>query len=139
MIKPLRYLWASPCTFIGGIFAVLLIALGGQWRSVSGIIEVALPAWANALRWRFSAITFGHIVLGVSMSQLEQLRPHELVHVQQYERWGIGFFLAYPLSSLAQLLRGRHPYWDNYFEIQAREISGVGYNLDPALKKTNSL
>lgn len=73
------------------------------------------------------------------MSQLEQLRPHELVHVQQYERWGIGFFLAYPLSSLAQLLRGGHPYWDNHFEIQAREISGVGFNLDPAIKNPNSL
>jgi hypothetical protein len=39
----------------------------------------------------------------------------------QYERWGLLFFLAYPASSFAQLLRGRNPYWYNYFEIEARE------------------
>jgi hypothetical protein len=51
---------------------------------------------------------------------LHRLRTHEHEHVRQYERWGVLFFAAYPLSSLWQLLRGHRPYMDNWFEIQAR-------------------
>jgi hypothetical protein len=35
--------------------------------------------------------------------------------------WGLFFFLAYPASSACQWLRGKSPYWENYFEVQARE------------------
>jgi hypothetical protein len=44
--------------------------------------------------------------------------------VRQYERWGLLFYPAYGLSSLWQLLRGRRPYWDNVFEVEARRRSG---------------
>ena len=39
--------------------------------------------------------------------------------MRQYERWGPFFLPAYLLSSLLQLLRGRHPYRENHFERQA--------------------
>lgn len=45
---------------------------------------------------------------------------HELVHVRQYERWGIAFWPAYLLSSLWVRIRGGNAYWDNPFERQAR-------------------
>lgn len=124
MQNVLRYSWASPCSLVGLTLGALIVACGGKWRVVSGILEIALPAWATSLRHDVAAVTFGHVVLGISMEELERLRPHELVHVRQYEVWGVLFFLAYPLSSLVQLLRGRRPYRDNHFEIQARQQSG---------------
>jgi hypothetical protein len=67
----------------------------------------------------FSAITLGHVILGVDPRTLAAVRQHEQVHVRQYERWGIFFVPAYLLSSLFELLRGRRPYLDNRFEREA--------------------
>jgi hypothetical protein len=67
----------------------------------------------------FGAITLGHIILGVSESELSALREHELVHVRQYERWGPFFLPAYALSSAWQVIHGRCGYRDNFFERQA--------------------
>jgi hypothetical protein len=68
---------------------------------------------------RFEAITFGHMVLGLNHGVLETNRLHEHAHVRQYERWSLLFFPLYLGSSLAQLLRGRDPHHQNYFERQA--------------------
>jgi hypothetical protein len=46
------------------------------------------------------------------------------VHVRQYERWGPLFVPAYLVSSLVLWLRGRDPYWDNPFEVEARRLGG---------------
>jgi hypothetical protein len=67
-----------------------------------------------------AAITIGHVVLAQSSAALAQTRRHERVHVAQYERWGGLFLLAYPLASLWAGLRGKHPYLDNVFEVEAR-------------------
>ena len=68
----------------------------------------------------FCAITFGHVILGADHATLDEVRPHEQVHVRQYERWGLFFIPAYLLSSLVQLVRRRDPYRDNFFEREAR-------------------
>jgi hypothetical protein len=116
-----RYLWAAPCSAVGLLLAAVALALGARARLHSGVLEVALPRITRGPVGRFGAITFGHVVLGRSEEGLARCRTHERVHVMQYERWGLLFFLAYPASSFAQLLRGRNPYWYNYFEIEARE------------------
>ena len=120
----LRWLWAMPCSALGALLAILIIALGGSARRVGHTIEVALavkqqnaPAWASSLS--FSAITFGHVIAGQSHDVLAVLRPHERVHVRQYEVLGPVFLLAYPASSLLALLRGQRPYRGNSFEKQA--------------------
>ena len=107
---------------------MVIVLLGGEIRRNHGTLEVVY-------RKRFShcghltkvlpfrGITFGHVILAVTQEELERLRAHERVHVRQYERWGIFFFPAYIGSSFWQLLRGRKVYWDNYFEIQARQES----------------
>jgi hypothetical protein len=95
-------------------------ACGARWRCVDGTLEVAggrLVAFKQ--RIRFQAITLGHVIIGVEHEALAQCRTHEHVHVRQYERWGVFFFALYLGSSLLAVLRGRHPYWDNYFERQA--------------------
>jgi hypothetical protein len=78
----------------------------------------------------FRGITLGRVILAVTEEELVRLREHERVHVRQYEWWGIFFFPAYLASSLWQLSRGRKIYWDNYFEVQAREQSWQQRDVD---------
>lgn len=120
----LGILWASPCSLVGIALAIPLFCLGGTFRRVNHTLEVALvphqadrPVWASKLP--FLGITFGHVILGQSHEVLALLRAHERVHVRQYERLGVFFFLAYPASSLMALLRGQSPYRGNHFEREA--------------------
>lgn len=83
------------------------------------LLEADVPQQSALARSPFVAITFGHVIVGLSHSELAQVRSHELVHVSQYELLGPLFLLAYPCSSLLAALRGGCPYRDNYFEIQA--------------------
>src|SRR5436190_24380051 len=120
-----RYAWASPATALGLLFSIIAIVAGARPRLVNGVVEVAggrlrhlmaaVPRCAG-----FAAITFGHVVIGLDHSLLQRVRVHELVHVQQYERWGVFFFPLYVASSLLQLLHRRDPYLDNAFEREAR-------------------
>jgi hypothetical protein len=127
----LRYGWASPCSLIGLLLVLPSMVSGASVRVVAGTLEVAggrIAAWISRLPrcLRFSAITFGHVILADSSNSLAIHREHELVHVRQYERWGLLFLPLYCGSSLIQLLRGRNPYLDNRFERQAREDKANG-------------
>jgi hypothetical protein len=62
------------------------------------------------------------------MAEQEHHRLHEQVHVEQYERWGALFLLAYPAESLLQLSLGRRAYWDNRFEVQARSLAARSHS-----------
>lgn len=124
MVRLLKYIWAAPCSLFGLGCGLFLLLIGGSVRQVSGILEFSIGYGNPIPFFPFWAITFGHVVLGLNESALEYSRAHELEHVRQYEVWGVLFFLAYPASSLWQLLRGKNPYWCNYFEIQARQRSG---------------
>ena len=124
----LKHLWAAPCSAVGLVFAAIALALGGRARVCAGALEVTYRESPDhcgrlASKLRFRAIVFGHVILAVTRDELQCIGPHERVHVAQYERWGPFFFLAYPLSSLWQLVRGRSPYWHNHFEVQARRLS----------------
>ena len=66
-----------------------------------------------------AALTLGHTVLAQTRADAEYTRDHELVHVQQYERWGPLFLPAYLLASVWAHLAGRHYYRDNAFEAEA--------------------
>lgn len=88
------------------------------------MLEIALGEAPHRPRLPFSAITLGHVVLGLDADVLARVRAHEQVHVRQYERWGALFLLAYPAASLYQWLRGRDAYRDNPFEREARAKGG---------------
>lgn len=64
-------------------------------------------------------MALGRVVLCVDEID-DEMWAHELVHVDQWERWGPFLALAYPLASLSALARGRRAYRDNPFEIAAR-------------------
>jgi hypothetical protein len=124
LIRSLFYLWAAPATAIGCCIAVVALCLDATWRIVDGVIEVGGGRFTSLVRllprsMRFEAITFGHIILGLNHTVLATQRLHEHAHVRQYERWGMFFLLLYVLSSLIQLLRGRDPHHQNYFEREA--------------------
>jgi len=124
----LRYLWAGPATLVGLVVAFALLRRG-RAAVVDGVIEAHSPLLGRALR-SFTplaggavAITLGHVVIGQNARVLDLTRAHERVHVRQYERWGPFFVPAYLLAGLFELLRGGHPYIDNYFERDARQAA----------------
>jgi hypothetical protein len=116
----LAYAWAAPCTVLGLVLALPMVVTGARVQQHHGVLEVAWRHSPMRARWPFVAITFGHVVLGRDPLELDRLRTHEHAHVQQYERWGALLLLLYPASSLWQWLRGRRPYVDNVFEVDAR-------------------
>jgi hypothetical protein len=124
LMKLLRLIWASPCSLVGFVLGTVVLAFGGSARRMGRTIEFAVletdvPNHSALARSPFVAITFGHVIVGLSHAGLAQVRSHELVHVRQYELLGPLFLLAYPCSSLLAALRGGCPYRDNHFEIQA--------------------
>ena len=134
MFPLFKYIWAAPYTAIGLMFGAITLLFGASVRVHRGAFEfgggrVGHLASRLPAPLRFSAITLGHVVLGIDEATLAAVRTHELVHVRQYERWGPLFAPAYLLSSLAQLMRCRHPYRDNYFE---REAYAKASTADPS-------
>lgn len=124
ILRVLRYTWASPYSFVGLLLLLVALLLGATVRIADGNLEVAggrVGAWMSRLprSLQLSAITFGHVILGLNHALLDSFRSHEHVHVRQYERWGILFIPVYLGSSLLQFLRGRHPYFENRFEREA--------------------
>ena len=120
----LRYAWAAPATLVGLALSALTGAIGARARVVDGCLEVAGGRVAACIAmlpqpYRFSAITFGHVIIGIDHETLAVVRCHEQIHVRQYERYGILFFPLYLGSSLLQLALGRDPYHDNHFEREA--------------------
>ncbi len=126
MQRFLRYLWASPATFLGLVVAGALLR-HGRLTVVDGVVEAHSPMLYSALTRStllaggVDAMTLGHVVIGRSARALEITRAHERVHVRQYERWGPLFLPAYFLAGAYALARGGHPYFDNPFEREAAE------------------
>ena len=123
-MSALAFAWAAPNTALGLVAGLAMLATGGRVRVVQGTLEFSgglLPAGLARLppSCRFSAITLGHVILGVNPQCLDTLRGHEQVHVAQYGRWGPFFIPAYLLSSAWQVCCGRCAYRDNHFEKQA--------------------
>jgi hypothetical protein len=119
-MRLLIFLWALPTTLVGVMAAIPWVLSGAKTRIAHGVLEVhggKIALWF--MRRGFAAIALGHVIMGFSASRLEQLRPHEHVHVRQAERWGILFIPAYLLAGLWQKLQGRHMYYDNPFELEA--------------------
>ena len=120
----LRYAWAAPATIVGLALAGIAGAFGATACVRKGVVEVAggrLTRFVGSSGpLRLIAITFGHVVLGVTHSALERERAHEHAHVRQYERWGVLFFPLYAASSCLAILRGGEAYRSNAFERQAR-------------------
>jgi len=125
MPRLFSYLWAAPTTCVGLLFLAPTPLGRVHARVVDGVVELHGGAVSHFLRYATllpggaSAMTLGHVVLGVDAISLEATRAHERVHVRQAERWGPAFIPAYLLASLIAWRRGLDPYRDNRFEREA--------------------
>ena len=126
--RALKILWAGPASILG----LVLTPFFRRRKTSRGVLLCEGASWPRKLGWRYRAITFGHVVLCVDDID-EKTMCHELVHVAQYERWGILYFPAYTAASLWAAGRGGHYYRDNPFEVWARRGADVALGKSAAL------
>lgn len=131
MLRSVIYLWVLPSSLVGLAGAAIAWCQRGRFQIVDGVLEVTAPrllavlSRGSAVAPGISAITLGHVVLGRDQQTLAVTRLHERVHVRQYERWGPFFIPAYLWLSGWMWLRGKHPYLDNPFEVEAYAVDGL--------------
>jgi hypothetical protein len=123
----LRVLWALPWTLLGLAMGLVEIATGGEVQHVGRVLEFHGGLLQRLLRrvpiaGGASAMTLGHVVIARTKADLERSRRHELVHVAQYERWGLLFVPAYFACSAWMWFQGYDAYLDNPFEVEAYGI-----------------
>jgi hypothetical protein len=121
------YTWALPTTSVGLAAGALTLATGGRVQACCGALEFHGATWMLRRVAQARAMTLGHVILGRDPVELEICRAHEQAHVRQVERWGPVFLPAYLACSLwewAHRSEGRHYYYDNYFERDARRACG---------------
>jgi hypothetical protein len=98
------------------------IATGGRARLVGGVLEVHGGIVQRLLRrGGGAAMTLGHIILARDQECLDRSRPHERVHVRQFERWGPLLLPLYVLAGWDAWRRGLDAHLDNPFEQEAYE------------------
>ncbi|MEX2188561.1 MAG: hypothetical protein WD875_17265 [Pirellulales bacterium] len=128
LLQVLAFAWASPYTLVGASIGFVGLCTGGHARRRGRIVEF----YGGAVKWFIThlpngqftlAMTLGHTVLGQSDASLDVAREHEMIHVRQYERWGIFFGPAYLLASLAVWISGGRVYRDNAFEREAYDAT----------------
>jgi hypothetical protein len=127
--RGLRYLWAAPTSAVGLAAGLLALGSGGRVQTRQGALEFhgGFASWFLDHLAGASAMTLGHVILGRDTLCLDLCREHEQAHVRQVERWGPLFLPAYLACSAwewSQRGKGRHYYYDNYFERQARRECG---------------
>lgn len=128
LVRLWKYVWVSPATAVGAVGVLLARWEGGQCTVVDGVLEATGPrllrrlSRTSAVGGGIRAITLGHIVIATDSESLRVTRRHERVHVRQYETWGPFFIPLYLLCSGWQAFRGRHPYLDNPFEVEAYRV-----------------
>lgn len=118
--------WAGPWSLLGLTIGVCGLLRGGEIRMFRGTVICYGPSLARWLRCvpivgGASAMTLGHCIVARSLHDALVTHPHELVHVKQYERWGLFFVPAYLINSIYLGIVGRDPYRDNAFEREAYE------------------
>jgi len=115
-----RYLWAMPNTLGGLVVCLPFLLPGFNCRLCQGVIELHGKGIAWMLdRFSMSAVTLGHLILARNEGEIGWCRVHERVHVRQYEQWGPLFIPAYLAAGTIAWVRGRRPYRDNIFEVEA--------------------
>ena len=120
----LKILWATPWSILGLVIGGLGLISGGHVQRKGRILEF----WGGCIplvlrRFPFycgsPVAPFGHVVLGRTDRHLDACRKHQLVHVRQYEQWGVLFVPVYLLCYVALWVWGKRPYYDHPFERQA--------------------
>jgi hypothetical protein len=135
---PMQWLWAAPLTLLGMPLwlTVWCFARFSAANHSLAQLNTAQPApvfiaYGQPVNWllrhhpfgEMDAMAIGCCVFACDAQALQRTLAHELVHVRQALQWGALFPLAYGLCSAWACIRGRCPYGDNYFEVQANFYS----------------
>ena len=129
LVRVVGFMWTLPNTVIGMLLGLLTFQVP---RTAPGALVfdrrprgVSAPPLSRIVFRRFTAITFGHVILGRAPVDPALLR-HELAHVRQYDRWGP---LYMPVYGALYLFYGyaRHP-----FELAAMREAGEVETADLA-------
>jgi hypothetical protein len=124
-----RYLWPLPFSLLAALALILVVPLSVSFARRDGALQAYGPGAALLLRivvpWMAaSGLTIGHVLIYRNQADARTLHAHEIVHVRQWERWGLLFPLAYGVASVRAAMAGGHYYRDNVFEVEARQIAG---------------
>ena len=124
MTHLLKYAWASPATALGLLLGLFAIISGGRLRFRGGVTEVSggLVGWllrGNRFWQGGAAMALGHVILARDAISLERSRPHEFVHVRQFERWGVFLLPASLLIVWWLAWKGYDSHLDHPFEQEA--------------------
>lgn len=124
VISLVKILWVSPWSLWGAAIGVMGILTGGGVQRRGRIVEFwggLIPLFLRYFPFVAGSpvATFGHVVVGRSQRHLDACRPHQMIHVRQYECWGPLFIPAYLTWWFVLWCRGKHPYYDNPFEQEA--------------------
>lgn len=125
----LKILWASPWSLWGMSIGILGLLTGGGLRRSGRILEFwggFLPIFLKYFPFIAGSpvATFGHVILGRCPRHLDACRPHQLIHVKQYECWGPLFVPTYIMCWFVLWCVGKRPYYDNPFEREAFDKTG---------------
>lgn len=142
--KILGYVWASPVTLVGLVYALPFAVAG--WYKWHGRIDDGLvwrvgpsaPVWLKKLWMKWSGHAIGNVVvLNVDPDKKEQVVQHELVHVRQVMRLGVFQPIVYGINLVAIKFgcETSDPYFSNPFEVDARRAVGQTVDVEGALKK----
>ena len=128
LLKIVRYLWAMPTSAVAFPLVTANALCGGQAIVWHGILEVQGPLVHKVLHHRTfqaAALTLGHVILCADDDARRRFRAHELVHVQQAERWGPLFLPLYLGMAAWTWRKTGHGYWHHPWEVEARRKSGI--------------
>jgi hypothetical protein len=128
LLRILKYLWASPTTAVAFPIVFANAMRGGETLVWHGVIEIQGPVVRSLLsrrEFQAAALTLGHVILCADDDARNRFRAHELVHVQQTERWGPLFLPVYLGLTVLTWRRTGHGYWFHPWEIEARKKSGI--------------
>jgi hypothetical protein len=138
ILSALLWLWAAPLTLLGLPLWLWMLCNARFSASNKAVAQVnnaqtapVFIAYGAPASWLLAhhpfgamdAMAIGCCVFARDAQALQRTLAHELVHVRQALQWGALFPLAYGLCSAWAWVRGRCPYGDNYFEVQANRNS----------------
>ncbi len=124
LISLAKILWVGPWSLWGLVIGGAGLLAGVGVRRRGRVLEFwggPLPLFLKYFPFVAGSpvATFGHVILGRSERYLDACRPHQMVHVKQYERWGPLFVPAYLTCWCVLWCCGKRPYHDNPFEREA--------------------
>jgi hypothetical protein len=123
----LGIVWALPLTLLGLLSGIPIVLLRGRIYTIHDSTPALLirgPIADYLLEHHpfgpMSAMAIGHVIIADRRGMTKQILTHELAHVRQASHWGVLFPFAYFAASLWAWLRGQDAYWNNVFEVAAR-------------------